>query len=133
MLGSILSATDPVAVVAVLKELGASAKLATIIEGESLVNDGTAFVVFTVCFQMYLNDLGVVGPEAVDHTAFTIIWSFIRLSIGGLLIGWLFGIAAGCPGRAAFDAAGCGKLVDGKTGMPAACMGIGANDNGPAA
>ena len=39
-----LSATDPVAVVALLKELGASVKLATVIEGESLLNDGTAYV-----------------------------------------------------------------------------------------
>lgn len=35
-----MSATDPVAVVALLKELGASKKLSTIIEGESLMNDG---------------------------------------------------------------------------------------------
>ena len=48
MLGSILSATDPVAVVALLKEVGASKRLGHIIEGESLVNDGTAIVVFSL-------------------------------------------------------------------------------------
>ena len=48
MYGSIISATDPVAVVALLKELGASKRLATMIEGESLMNDGTAMVVFLV-------------------------------------------------------------------------------------
>jgi len=48
MLGSVLSATDPVAVVALLKELGASKKLGTIIEGESLLNDGTAVVLFVL-------------------------------------------------------------------------------------
>ena len=48
MYGSIVSATDPVAVVALLKELGASKRLSTMIEGESLLNDGTAFVVFLV-------------------------------------------------------------------------------------
>ena len=46
--GAIISATDPVAVVALLKELGASKKLSTLIEGESLLNDGTAMVVFFV-------------------------------------------------------------------------------------
>ena len=46
--GSIISATDPVAVVVLLKELGASRRLATLIEGESLLNDGTAMVVFLV-------------------------------------------------------------------------------------
>jgi NhaP-type Na+/H+ or K+/H+ antiporter len=40
LLGGLLSATDPVAVVALMKELGASKKLNTIIEGESLMNDG---------------------------------------------------------------------------------------------
>ena len=44
--GAMLSATDPVAVVALLKELGASKRLSLLIEGESLFNDGTAFVVF---------------------------------------------------------------------------------------
>lgn len=46
LLGSMLSATDPVAVVALLKDVGASKKLATVIEGESLFNDGSAFVLF---------------------------------------------------------------------------------------
>tara|TARA_B110000503_G_C6949498_1_gene330443 strand:- start:162 stop:452 length:291 start_codon:yes stop_codon:yes gene_type:complete len=48
LFGAIISATDPVAVVALLKELGASKRLATMIEGESLMNDGTAFVIFLV-------------------------------------------------------------------------------------
>ncbi|CAM9178174.1 unnamed protein product, partial [Heterosigma akashiwo] len=50
MFGAMLSATDPVAVVALLKELGISERLATLIEGESLLNDGTAVVVFDVFF-----------------------------------------------------------------------------------
>lgn len=45
-LGCVLSATDPVAVVALLKELGASVKFNTLVEGESLLNDGTAMVFF---------------------------------------------------------------------------------------
>ena len=48
LFGSIISATDPVAVVSLLKELGASKRLSTMIEGESLLNDGTAMVVFLV-------------------------------------------------------------------------------------
>lgn len=54
LLGGLLSATDPVAVVALLKELGASKKLSTIIEGESLMNDGTAIVVYQLFYQMVL-------------------------------------------------------------------------------
>lgn len=45
-MGAILCATDPVAVVALLKELGASVRFNTLIEGESLLNDGTAMVFF---------------------------------------------------------------------------------------
>lgn len=68
MFGSIVSATDPVAVVALLKELGASKRLSTLIEGESLFNDGTAFVVFLV-FQAI-----VLGEEA---TPWTVLLQFI--------------------------------------------------------
>ena len=52
LFGSIISATDPVAVVALLKELGASKRLSTMIEGESLLNDGTAMVVFYVILEI---------------------------------------------------------------------------------
>jgi CPA1 family monovalent cation:H+ antiporter len=48
-----LSATDPVAVVALLKELGASKRLSLLIEGESLFNDGTAMVVFLLVLIWY--------------------------------------------------------------------------------
>lgn len=47
-LGAILAATDPVAVVALLKELGAPIHINTIVEMESLFNDGTAMVFFTI-------------------------------------------------------------------------------------
>ena len=82
LLGSILSATDPVAVVALLKEVGASKKLATLIEGESLLNDGTAMVLFTVILEIAKgNDVGV------DYVAF----SFMRMSFGGTLLGLIAG------------------------------------------
>lgn len=48
MFGALISATDPVAVVALLKDVGASKRLGTIIEGESLLNDGSAFVLFLI-------------------------------------------------------------------------------------
>lgn len=54
LLGGLLSATDPVAVVALLKDLGASKKLSTIIEGESLMNDGYNSADFSYNFFCYL-------------------------------------------------------------------------------
>merc|ERR1719162_847553 len=46
--GSILSATDPVAVVALFNTLGVSKRLTMIISGESLLNDGTAICIFVL-------------------------------------------------------------------------------------
>lgn len=46
IMGSVMSATDPVAVVALLKELGAPVKFNMLIEGEALLNDGTAMVFY---------------------------------------------------------------------------------------
>jgi hypothetical protein len=48
MMGAMLSATDPVAVVQLLKSLGAAPSLGTLIEGESLLNDGTAYAMFLI-------------------------------------------------------------------------------------
>lgn len=55
MIGSIISTTDPVAVVALLKELGTSIRFNTLLEGESMLNDGTAMVFFLVCMDVVKN------------------------------------------------------------------------------
>ena len=81
MFGAVISATDPVAVVALLKELGASKKLGTLIEGESLLNDGTAIVLFMVFF------LGMTG-EASGNSP---VLEFVRVSFGGVLVGVIIG------------------------------------------
>eukprot|EP01064_Diplonema_japonicum_P016319 TRINITY_DN24324_c0_g1_i1.p1 TRINITY_DN24324_c0_g1~~TRINITY_DN24324_c0_g1_i1.p1 ORF type:complete len:1253 (+),score=220.87 TRINITY_DN24324_c0_g1_i1:54-3812(+) len=80
LLGAILSATDPVAVVALLKELGCSAEVSTLIEGESLFNDGTAIVIFTI-----LKD--AVPSGVLDKSAGEIVWELFRISIGGPILG----------------------------------------------
>ena len=83
MYGSIISATDPVAVVCLLKELGASRRLATLIEGESLLNDGTAMVVFLVLLAIAEGEEASIGG---------IIAQFIRLALGGPAIGLIAGV-----------------------------------------
>nr|ABN04858.1 salt-overly-sensitive 1 [Mesembryanthemum crystallinum]CAN99591.1 salt-overly-sensitive 1 [Mesembryanthemum crystallinum] len=85
LLGGLLSATDPVAVVALLKELGASKKLSTIIEGESLMNDGTAIVVYQLFFQMVLGRSFNVAQ---------IIKFLVQVSLGAVGIGLAFGVVS---------------------------------------
>ncbi|GKC88742.1 sodium/hydrogen exchanger 8-like protein isoform X1 [Tanacetum coccineum] len=85
LLGGLLSATDPVAVVALLKELGASKKLSTIIEGESLMNDGTAIVVYTLFFRMVTGS--TFGWGAVIKFLATV-------SLGAVGMGIAFGLVS---------------------------------------
>ena len=73
LFGSILSATDPVAVVALLHDSGASKSLASLIDSESLLNDGSAFVIFLI-----FNNILVGG----DHSAKKIIIDIVKYSIG---------------------------------------------------
>lgn len=81
--GAIVSATDPVAVVALLKELGAPKQLSTLIEGESLLNDGTAMVVYAV----------LVDIVAGEHKTFwQVIKKFVILSGGGPVLGLITGM-----------------------------------------
>ena len=83
MYGAIISATDPVAVVALLRDLGASRRLATLIEGESLLNDGTAMVAFLILLSI------VEGEQA---TTSIVLLKFLRLTGGGVLLGLLGGV-----------------------------------------
>ena len=88
--GALISATDPVAVVALFRTLGVPSKLAVIVEGESLFNDGTSIVVFNLVLA------GALQAASGGHESFdliTAIAEFIRVSIGGvgvgIILGWL--------------------------------------------
>ncbi len=82
LFGVIVCATDPVAVVSILKELGASKKLGTLIESESLLNDGTAIVIFMVLL------LSITGAGSDTP----VLLEFIKVALGGTFIGVLIGI-----------------------------------------
>tara|TARA_B110000971_G_scaffold205631_1_gene228200 strand:- start:1 stop:534 length:534 start_codon:yes stop_codon:yes gene_type:complete len=84
LLGSLLSATDPVAVVALLKQIGTGSLLDTLIEAESLLNDGTAMVVFSVLFE-------AVKAGHVEASAFDIFVQFFQMAIGGACFGLFSG------------------------------------------
>lgn len=77
---SIVCATDPVAVVALLKELGASTRFSILLEGESLLNDGTAMVFYLLFSSIYKSS----GLGPLD-----ILFNFLRFSIGGPIFGIL--------------------------------------------
>ncbi|MEQ1603401.1 MAG: Na+/H+ antiporter [Pyrinomonadaceae bacterium] len=86
--GALISATDPVAVVSLFKALGAPKRLTTLVESESLFNDGTAIVVFQL---MVVAAVAAVGGTASEGSApFDVLAAgidFIRVAAGGLLIG----------------------------------------------
>ena len=75
---SIICATDPVAVIALLKDIGTPLKFNVLLEGESLLNDGTAMVFF-IMFRAIL--------EGTSGGFFFSIYQFFYLSLGGVLIG----------------------------------------------
>ncbi len=81
LFGAVVSATDPVAVVSILKDVGASKKLGTLIEGESMLNDGTAIVIFMVLL------LGITGAGSDTSP----IIEFFRVAVGGTLVGIIIG------------------------------------------
>ncbi len=72
MFGSILSATDPVAVVALLHDSGASKSLAALIDLESLLNDGSAFVIFMVFRDIVVGRSDSAKKIIIDIVKFTI-------------------------------------------------------------
>ena len=91
LLGSILAATDPVAVAVLLNELGAPPRLRTHIAGESLLNDGAAVVFFKIFSARFFHEMGVEGVgEEIGWSRGIVL--FLRLSLGGAVVGVLFGV-----------------------------------------
>lgn len=82
---AVIAATDPIAVVALFKSVGAPKRLTTLVEGESLLNDGTAVVVFTLVLSFVLGRPTSAAAAIVD---------FVRVVGMGVLIGATIGYAA---------------------------------------
>lgn len=85
LFGSLISATDPVAVLALFKQFGAPKRLSLIFEGESLFNDATGLALFLVVLEAALK--GFHGVESVLQGAFL----FVTMLAGGALFGFLMG------------------------------------------
>ncbi len=79
MFGALISATDPVAVVALLKELGTSKRFSTLVDAESMLNDGTGIVLFMLFFGVYTSAGATENPLV----------NFLLVVFGGMLLGWI--------------------------------------------
>lgn len=83
LLGAIVATTDPSAVIAMFRELGAPPRLTRLVEGESLLNDATAIAAFTVLLTALLSGSQPSAPELALQLA------------GGFIAGACLGIAGG--------------------------------------
>ncbi len=81
LFGALISATDPVAVVALFAELKAPGRLSTVVEGESLFNDAAAMVLFAGILSAINSDAR--GPVLFAQGAANFVW----VSLGGLGVG----------------------------------------------
>lgn len=83
--GTILSATDPVAVVALFGALGVSPRLTTLVAGESLMNDGTAIVIFSLMLKITLG---------TSFGAGSVLAFFAHMTLTSVILGSIFGCLA---------------------------------------
>ena len=80
--GALIAATDPVAVVSLFRTLGIPKRLSILVEGESLLNDGTAIVIYNLVLVVALTGEFDLGKGLTD---------FVRVAAGGTIIGLVLG------------------------------------------
>lgn len=86
LFGALISATDPVAVLALFKEFGAPRRLALVFEGESLFNDATGVALFLVMLEIVL--VGFAGVSTVTAG----IVNFTIMIVAGIIFGIVCGV-----------------------------------------
>ena len=82
LLGAMVSPTDPIAVLGIFRHLGVPARLATVVEGESLFNDGVGLVAYAIALAAAMGGSVQAGPALA---------SFLAAVAGGTALGALLG------------------------------------------
>ncbi|MDU1891406.1 MAG: sodium:proton antiporter [Dysgonomonas sp.] len=89
LFGALISPTDPIAVLSILKEARVTKSLETEVTGESLFNDGVAVIMFTVIY-----NIAQGTEQLVDITVFSISWLLVKEVFGALIVGFILGTIA---------------------------------------
>lgn len=84
LFGALISPTDPIAVIGILKKAKIPSSLETKISGESLFNDGVGVVLFITFYE--IAKIGLANISILN-----VLWLFVKEAGGGLLLGWLLG------------------------------------------
>ncbi|EIJ68561.1 cation:proton antiporter [Pasteurella bettyae] len=86
LFGALISPTDPIAVLAIIKNLKAPKRLSMQVEGESLFNDGVGLVIFTTVFS--------VAFSGEEPSLMSVLGLFLHEAVGGILFGLCIGFIA---------------------------------------
>src|SRR3990167_8691765 len=90
LFGALISATDPVAVLALFKEYGAPKRLSLIFEGESLFNDGTALALYLVLIAAFTTTHEVSLPAMIGNGSLLLVSMVVLGGALGALFGFIF-------------------------------------------
>src|SRR2546423_14822339 len=99
VLGAVVAPTDPIASTAIMRRLGVPRRLVSIVESESLVNDGTALVLYRVA---------VVAVVSGTFSVWDASWRFAWSVLGGVPLGFVRGYLSPRGGRRVRQSPGAG-------------------------
>src|SRR6185312_10866725 len=85
VLGAVLAPTDAIAATSIFSRLGAPERVRLVVEGESMINDGTALVIYRIAVGVAAGGAFSLGGAALE---------FVGVSLGGIAVGIAVGVLA---------------------------------------